>query len=148
MNGFKRILAAFDGSEDSIKAVKRGSSLAKEFNATLTVLHVYSLPALTYGGPGPMPQIDFVALDESARSKAKEVLDRGVAVAKDEGVVAKAKVLKASSVVQAIVELATDEKFDLIVMGTRGMTGFRKLLVGSVSSGVVSHAQCCVLVVR
>ena len=40
------------------------------------------------------------------------------------------------------------EKIDLIVMGTRGMGGFKKMLLGSVSSGVVTHAQCTVLVVR
>ncbi|MDV3293794.1 MAG: universal stress protein [Nitrososphaerales archaeon] len=147
-NGFKRILAAFDGSDDSVKAVKRACALAKEFNSTLTVLNVYTLPALAYAAPGPMPQIDFSALEAAAASKAKEVLDEAVVVAKEEGVTAKVEVQEASSVVQAIVEFAVDGRFDLIVMGTRGMSGFRKLLVGSVSNGVVSHAQCSVLVVR
>jgi len=52
------------------------------------------------------------------------------------------------SVVQAITDYAASEKIDLIVMGTRGMGGFKKMLLGSVSSGVVTHAQCAVLVVR
>jgi nucleotide-binding universal stress UspA family protein len=53
-----------------------------------------------------------------------------------------------SSVVEAIVNLAEERNVDLIVIGTRGQSGFKKLLMGSVSSGVLSHAACPVLVVR
>ncbi len=147
-NGFKRILVAFDGSADAVKAVRRASALSKEFNATLTIVHVYSLSVFAYAGPGPMPQLDFKALAESAKSNAQGIIDRGKTIAREEGVSAVGELLESSSVVQAIVEFAANEKFDLIVMGTRGMTGFKKLLLGSVSSGVASHAQCCVLVVR
>ena len=52
------------------------------------------------------------------------------------------------SVVQAITDYASEWKVDLIVLGTRGLSGFRKLLLGSVSNGVLSHASCSVLVVR
>ena len=52
------------------------------------------------------------------------------------------------SVVQSITDYAAEWKTDLIVMGTRGLSGFKKLLLGSVSSGVLSHATCSVLVVR
>ena len=47
-----------------------------------------------------------------------------------------------------LAEYAENEKMDLIVMGTRGMSGFKRLLIGSVASGVVKHAHCTVLVVR
>jgi len=52
------------------------------------------------------------------------------------------------SVVQTITDYAVVEKIDLIIMGTRGMGGFKKMLLGSVSNGVVTHAHCPVLVVR
>jgi nucleotide-binding universal stress UspA family protein len=48
----------------------------------------------------------------------------------------------------AIVEYAERENIDLIVIGSRGLTGFRKLLLGSVASGVVTYAHCPVLVVK
>jgi len=52
------------------------------------------------------------------------------------------------SVIEAIVDLAETRNVDLIVIGTRGQTGFKKLLTGSVSSGVLGLAHCSVLVVR
>ncbi|MDG6966077.1 MAG: universal stress protein, partial [Nitrososphaerota archaeon] len=76
------------------------------------------------------------------------VLSRGVQLAAQAGANAKGELLEAASVVEAPVGFATDQKADLIVVGTRGMTGFKKLIVGSVSSGLVGHSHCPVLVVR
>jgi nucleotide-binding universal stress UspA family protein len=52
------------------------------------------------------------------------------------------------NLVGAIVEYAELENIDLLVIGSRGLTGFKKLLVGSVASGVVTYAHCPVLVVK
>jgi nucleotide-binding universal stress UspA family protein len=52
------------------------------------------------------------------------------------------------SIEAAIVNFAEEEKADLIVVGTRGRTGFSKQLLGSVASGVVTYAHCPVLVVK
>jgi len=51
-------------------------------------------------------------------------------------------------VVETIISHAAKEDVDLIVVGTRGLGGFKKMLMGSVSSGIISHADCPVLVVR
>lgn len=146
--GFRKILVAFDGSQDSVKAVRVGSSIARKYGAALTILHVYSVPVYTYAAPAPMPQVDIGAVEDSAKEKAKRVLEGGKQVAEEEGVKAIGELLEAASVVQTVVDFAAKENFDLIVMGTRGMTGFRKLVMGSVSNGVVSHAHCPVMVVR
>jgi nucleotide-binding universal stress UspA family protein len=146
--GFRKILVAFDGSQDAVKAVRMASSIAREYGAALTILHVYSVPVYTYAAPAPMPQVDVGPVEESAKEKASKVLEGGVKVAGEEGVTATGELLEAASVVQAVVEFAAKESFNLIVMGTRGMTGFRKLVLGSVSNGVVSHAHCPVMVVR
>jgi len=52
------------------------------------------------------------------------------------------------SIVGAIVEYAERENIDVLVIGSRGLTGFKKLLVGSVASGVVTYASCPVMVVK
>jgi nucleotide-binding universal stress UspA family protein len=57
-------------------------------------------------------------------------------------------IVSVSSVVGEIVGFADKEKMDLIILGTRGRTGFKKLLLGSVAEGVVNHSSCPVMVVR
>jgi len=63
--------------------------------------------------------------------------------------VVKAEIPEATtSVVETIVNQAVKENADLIIVGTRGLGGFKKLILGSVSNGVVSHVHCPVLVIR
>ena len=72
-----------------------------------------------------------------------KLVNEVVQKAKGEGINARGEVLRTiSSTVESIVEVADKEHVDLIVVGTRGFGGFKKLLLGSVSSGVVSHASC------
>ncbi len=145
---FGKILVAFDGSEDSVRATRLACSLAKKYGSKVTVVHVYSFAVFAYGGATPMPMPDVTPLEEAAKNKGASILRQAVALAKDEGVPAQGELIEASSIVQALVEYASKERFDLIVVGTRGMTGFKKLIMGSVSSGLASHAECPVLVVR
>jgi len=57
-------------------------------------------------------------------------------------------IISVSSIVGEIIGFADKEKVDLIILGTRGRTGFKKLLLGSVAEGVVTHSSCPVMVVR
>ena len=147
---FKRILVAVDGSENATHAARVAIALAKKFGAELIVCHViptpsYSLAQAGMVGPATIPSDYFAA----ARKDAKKVVDEAVRLAEMEGVKAIGVIRdNVFSVVEAIVNLAEDRNVDLIVIGTRGLTGFRRLLIGSVSSGVVSHAHCSVFVVR
>ena len=95
-----------------------------------------------------MPAADWKGLEAAAKMGASEVLERGVVLARKVVAKARGELIEALSVVGALVDFASDEKVDLLVVGTRGMTGFKKLVLGSVSSRLVSHAPCPVLVVR
>ena len=145
--GFRKIVVAFDGSKDSEKAVHIACLMASKFGSKVTVVHVYRPPATVYASPG-MPVPDYGDLDHAAEESGKGVVSRGLDAASRSGVKAKGELIESPSPVGAVVTFATEENADLIVVGTRGLTGFKKLLLGSVSSGVISHASCPVLVVR
>jgi nucleotide-binding universal stress UspA family protein len=146
--GFKKIVVAFDGSKDSAKAVQVACSISAKYGSMVAVVHVYHSPSTVYAtGPG-MPIPDFTNLEAAAEESGRSILSRGLDIAKRAGVKAIGELMESTSAVEAILTYSSQEKADLIVVGTRGMTGFKKLLVGSVSSGIVTHAGCPVLVVR
>ena len=144
----RRILVAYDSSKDAANAVETAGELAAKFKAELVVVHVYSSPMIAYSGGAGLPAPDMNDLEDAAMEGAQKILDRGVSLARKQAPKARGELLEAASVVQALVEYAASEKVDLVVVGTRGMTGFKKLLLGSVSNGLVTHASCPVLVVR
>jgi len=145
---FRKVLVAFDGSKDSVKAIELGCSLAGKYSSALVVVHVYSTVLPPYTGVTPMPIPELEGATAVSKERARGVLARGIELAEEHGVRAGGELIEAGSAVQGIIEFATHEKVDLIVAGTRGMTGFKKLILGSVSSGLVSHSECPVLVVR
>ena len=145
---YKKVVVAFDGSHDGEKAIEAACSLAKQFGSEVVVAHAYSMPALTYAGLPGMQPTNFPDIEELSKQQGRKVLADGVRIAKECGTTARGELLESTSTVEALVEFAKEEKADLIVVGTRGMTGFKKLVMGSVSSGIVSHATCHVLVVR
>jgi nucleotide-binding universal stress UspA family protein len=148
---FKRILLAVDGSENSERASLAAMNLAEKNQSYLVILNV--IPGIKYyfglGSRVPLPQTTYEQLTEAATETAKEILDKQVSIAKNHGIRARGKILTATgTVVQEIVDFATKERVDLIVLGTRGLGGFKRMLLGSVSSGVLNHAHCSVLVVK
>jgi nucleotide-binding universal stress UspA family protein len=146
--GFSRILVAYDGSKDAAKATQLAASLSTRFNADLIVVHVFSSPTIALSAASGMPGPDYGAMEGAAKEAAQKVLSRGLQLITNSGVRAKGELIEAPSVVEAVVNYAENQKVDLIVVGTRGMTGFRKLIIGSVSTGLISHAHCPVLVAR
>ena len=98
------------------------------------------------GGMYPFPLDQYFA---SARKEAQGLVDEAVTLATKSGVQATGLVAAPTySIVEAIVQAAISHDIDLIVLGSRGLSGFKKLLIGSVSSAVVNHAHCSVLVAR
>jgi nucleotide-binding universal stress UspA family protein len=148
--GCGKIIVAFDGSKDSVKAVDFGCSLAEKYGSTLIIVYVYSATLPPYGGATqtPIPEPVFEEAEALSKEKARGILTHGIELAEAHGTKARGELLEANSTVQAIIEFAASEKVDLIIVGTRGMTGFKKLILGSVSSGLVTHSECSVLVVR
>ena len=152
---FSKILITVDGSEQSMDAADYAIIMAKkeDNNAQLIALHVlisqtgyaYSTNMFGLATPSSINELLEDAKHEAQQwfDKIKEKLyENGDIQLKTEVVVSP------TSVVGAIVDYAEHENVDLIVIGSRGRTGFKKLLLGSTASGVVTYATCPVLVVK
>jgi len=139
---------AYDGSNDAAKATRLAASLSTTFDARLILVHVFSSPTIALSAASGMPGPDYGEMEVAAKEAAEKVLSRGLQLITDSGARATGELIEAPSVVEAIVNYAENQKVDLIVVGTRGMTGFKKLILGSVSTGLISHAHCAVLVAR
>lgn len=149
----KKILIAIDESKYREKIIRYGLTLAKSLGADVAAVHVIdrsSIGALqSLGGLLGYYESGKLGYEEELRKHAKELLDEVDALAKKEGIKINIEVImNASSVAEGIIDYASSTNMDLIVIGTKGMTGVEKFLIGGVANKVVSHARCPVLVVR
>jgi len=147
----RRLLVAVDASPNAARAGNEAVMLAEKFNAELIVLHAVPIPSYTFAQAevGSVAPSMFQEYYEAAQKEGKLAVDEVVTSAKSKNVKATGVILgPAVSIVETIIDYAAKNNVDLIVVGTRGRTGFKKLLLGSVSTGVLAHADCSVLVVR
>lgn len=139
IGALKNILLATDGSVYSEYAVKEAIALARSHATRLPVIYVLEVnPEFATEGQ------KFV---EKLEIEAKDYLDRIKKEASGEDVELEIIVRRGEETYKAIVEEAEKRNTDVIVMGTRGRTGIKKLLMGSVAAKVIGHAHCNVLVV-
>lgn len=154
---FKKILVAVDGSEHSNRALDHAIELARKFDGTITLIHVYSTvvsitPAMdTLATPPTIPPHASPAmaakLTEEAKQNGERILEEAERVVKERGISTE-KILREGDAVREIVGVAQDGKFDLIVVGHRGLSKLRELFMGAVSEGVSHKASCPVLIVK
>jgi nucleotide-binding universal stress UspA family protein len=149
-----KILIAIDGSDKSVEASQYAVSLAKKNRAKLLALNIINTQpwfysSTPYGWATPEKMEDVHKRD---REEAQIWLDRIKEDATDNGVEVDARVLLVpttqSSTAGAIVTYAEENDVDVIVVGTRGRSGLKKVLLGSVASGVVTYSHCPVLVIK
>ncbi len=136
---FDRILVAADGSAQGSKTVPAAIDLAQKYGASVTVLHVREYEK--YEGS---------EVDLGPPQEAKPLVDEVVARFTDAGVDAHAEIRKVTpgQTPDEIVRVAKQVDANLIVMGTRGMSELRSLVLGGVANKVVHQAHCPVLLVR
>lgn len=137
----KKILAAYDGSKESEKAVLTAISLAREFGSSLTVIAVIPEPYLA-----EVVEFDRMRIIDTLSKDAKNALaglrERATGVARIK------TLIKFGSPAVEILDAAEKIKASLVVTGSHGRHGARRFLLGSVSSKIVDNAPCSVLVVK
>jgi nucleotide-binding universal stress UspA family protein len=139
-----RILVAHDFSPYGDRAFATGIALARRFGAQLHVVHAYHLPVLV-----GMP--DEIAIPTEfwtgVRDAAARRVEAAVALARAAGIVVEPHLVEGPPA-EAIREVAEQVSADLIVIGTRGHTGLKHVLLGSVAERTLRHAPCAVLTVK
>ena len=142
---FSKILVAVDGSEQSMQAAAYAIDLAKKYNAQLIALTVSHVPLSSYGF-GSRPE---TVKHDKEMLESKQWFRTIQEVGIEYNVSLKTDLIDSQmSVEGTIVEYAESQGVDLIVIGTTGRSGFKKLLLGSVASGVVNYSTCPVMVVK
>lgn len=141
---YKRILVATGGSPWSDAAVAYAIALAAHLGADLRILTVLTIPA-AFAAPEMMSSPDFML--ESIEREGQELLAQAAAQATHAGVPS-TTICKWGNVPEAIVETSQEENCDLIAMGARGVTGWKRLQLGSISNAVAAKAQQPVLILK
>lgn len=136
-----KVLVATDGSEHSKKAVARALELAEKEGAEITLMTV-AYYAKDYFDEMPLN------IQEKLEAEARAILAQAKAQFD-------AKNLKVDTIFQAgivpannIIQAAEEGKFERILIGSAGLTGLKKVLMGSTAAKVVAHAPCTVTVIR
>lgn len=164
MSNMNKILVAFDGSKDGLKALKVANKIATDNDAHLTVAYVHDsmieepvyVSSTASGdqfmmhqivGPGVMQN---TPASSEKRILEKELPNRVIAKAKHE--LKDVRSVKYKKIVgkpaDELLDYAEANEINLIVIGSRGLSGLKKLVLGSVSQKVVNNAECSVFIVK
>ena len=148
-----KIVVCVDGSDKSLEAADYSISIAQNSRAQLVILNVietepwlYGKKAYEWGSPEKV--------DEAYANKKVEIqkiLDQIKKNAEAVGIQSNSEILLAprtQGAVKAILEYVEQQQIDVLVVGTRGNTGIKKMLLGSVANGLLTLANCPVMVIK
>lgn len=147
MNMYRTIMVGVDGSKPAEKAFEVAADMAKRYDAKLLIVTIYSPPSIALLGDfPPYPPV----VPKEVSEKLKPLHDKYTAKAKEAGVkVVESKIVPVWNFVGAgFVSEAEKQGCALTVIGSRGMTGASRMVLGSVADFVVKNAHCSVHVVR
>ena len=132
-----KILVAVDGSVTSSSAAENAIDLAEKFGADLIALYIVP------------PNIKIREIFDLAKENGQRIVDEVKYAESAKKLNVQTEVLwDVGSITKAIVEYAEENNVNLIVLGTRGISGIKQMLLGSTASGVVTYSHCPVIVVK
>ncbi len=140
---FKNILVPHDGSGHSKHAFKVALDMAKKYNSKISLVTVMDTSSGYWGHS--------TLWDEAiggAKTLVTKEFESFESAAKKAKVSFHSEIIESKSVTKTIVSYSKSKKIDLIVMAAHGITGWDKLILGSVSDGVIHRVRCPVLIVR
>jgi len=140
---FSKVLVAVDGSEYSMNAAEYAISITRQFGSELIALHVITSDVSTVASAF-LPQME--EIKKNAQEYFDKIRRKGDEASGD--IQLRTELISSPSVVGGIIDFAEKENIDLIVVGTKGRSGLKRLLLGSVALGIVNYAHCPVMIVK
>lgn len=134
-----RIVVGLDASENSLRALRWALDEAKVRGAELELVHAFPPPEMV-----ALPAVVTLPSDDELRTAAHDIIDEALEAVGGPGEVSVIKTVRSGGSASVLCEVA--EGADLLVVGARGLGGFRGLLLGSVTHQVVAHSPCPVVV--
>jgi len=140
---FTKILVPVDGSDNSYRALDAALFLSEKLGSDITVLHV-------------MEQIPIIHIEsqkllsellENYKKENQDILSKCLEIARKKGVTINTILLQGNPA-SIILDFSKKEKYDIVIMGSRGMGKFKELILGSVSSKIVHHSLSAILLIR
>ena len=141
---YKKILVGYDGSDNAKRALERALSLSTTQGSAIRVVVAVSTTLIVYGPTAPYYPPDYA---EQVVKEGRKLLEAALGEVKGAGRSASGSV-EDGHPSEVILRLAESEGADLIVLGRRGISGIERFLLGGVSSSVVNHSKCDVLIVK
>lgn len=142
-----KILIPFDGSDSSKNAIFKGLATGIFKDSEIHIITVIPSRVIAPSKNSYMGTDMIDAISKANAAQALETIETAKSIFKEAGGVASA-VVREGDAAEEILAYADESKIDLIVMGNRGLGTFKKILLGSVSSKVVSNSSCSVLIVK
>jgi nucleotide-binding universal stress UspA family protein len=140
---FTNLLVPVDGSDNSYRALDAALVLSEKLGSNITVIHVMEEIPITHIGSEKLLN----ELLEAYKKENQDILLKCSEIASEKGLTINTFLLQGNPA-SVILDYSKKEKFDIVIMGSRGMGKFKELILGSVSSKIVHHSPCAVLLIR
>ena len=140
---FSKILVPVDGSNNSYKALEAALVLSEKLGSKISVVNVMEQVPITHIESEKL----LSELLEAYKKENQEILSKCSDIAHQKGITIKTVLLQGNPA-PVILDYSKKENFDLVIMGSRGMGKFKELILGSVSSKIVHHSPCAIMIIR
>tara|TARA_B100000315_G_scaffold255056_1_gene297446 strand:- start:586 stop:1026 length:441 start_codon:yes stop_codon:yes gene_type:complete len=138
---FKKIAVAVDGSSFSDHAVDYAADLAIKYDGKITLIHTAIKPVFAYEG------IVLRHFDDQIEESGKKILKNSSELGSVRNLKPESRLVKGRPISE-IAKIVNEEKYDLLVIGSRGLGSVKAFLLGSISEGLARFAKCPVLIVK
>ena len=140
---FSKILVPVDGSDISYKALNAALFLSEKLGSNITAIHIMENVPITHIESQKLLN----QLLESYKKESQDILSKCSEIAIQKGITINTILLQGNPAT-AILDFSEKEKHDIVIMGSHGMGKFKELILGSVSSKILHHSSCPVMLIK